>query len=180
MKTSEDSKTILGKSFLSRIFSYLRFRIRSIGLSQTPIDKEILQGKTIQVYWYLLTHEGASIREIQRALDFASPGTVTYQLSKLETAGVVAKDLETDRYRIKAEIKSGILGFYVRVGYRMIPRFSLYLILFLFGILCFAFVAIERGDAFITDPFNWIILFILIAGIFAFISESIRMWRMRP
>ncbi len=168
------------KSLVSRFFSTLRLRIKSIGISQTPIDKEILQGKTIQVYWFLLTHEDASIREIQRALHYASPGTVTYQLSKLETAGVVTKDLENDKYRIKSEIKSGILGFYVRIGYRMIPRFSLYLILFLFGIICFAFVAIDRGDTFISDPFNWIILFILISGIFAFIFESIRIWRMRP
>ena len=122
----------------------------------------------------------ASIREIQRALDYASPGTVTYQLSKLEAAGIVAKDPEKDKYQIKAEIKSGILGFYVRIGYRMIPRFSLYLMIFLFGLCCFAFVAIDRGDAFITDPFNWLILLILISGIMSFIFESIRIWRIRP
>jgi len=79
-----------------------------------------------------------------------------------------------------SEIKSGILGFYIRVGYRMIPRFSLYLIIFLVGLSCFAFVAIQRGDSFILDPFNWLILLILITGIFAFISESIRMWRIKP
>ncbi len=132
------------------------------------------------MYWFLLTHESVSIREIQRSLGFASPGTVTYQLSKLEAAGVVEKNPEKDKYSIKSEIKSGILGFYIRIGYRMIPRFSLYLIIFLFGLCCFALVAIDRGDAFITDPFNWLILIILISGILAFIFESIRIWRMKP
>ncbi len=168
------------KETLSQLFSRILARIRSIGVNHTPIDKEIVQGKALQVYWFLLTHDTASIREIQRALDFASPGTVTYQISKLESAGVVAKDPEQDKYQIRAEIKSGILGFYIRVGYRMIPRFSIYLMLFLFGLFCFILAAIERGDTFITDPFNWIILLILFSGIFAFIFESVRIWRMRP
>ena len=161
-----------------RFLSKLKLRVQSIG--KFHIEKEMLQGKTLQVYWFLLTNKTASIREIQHALDFASPGTVTYQLSKLETGGVIAKDPDTEKYEIKSEIKSGILGFYIRVGYRMIPRFSLYLLLFLFGLLCFGFVAIERGDAFITDPFNWIILLILISGIFAFIFESLRIMRLPP
>jgi DNA-binding transcriptional ArsR family regulator len=168
------------KETISQLFSRILARIRSIGVTHTPIDKEIVQGKALQVYWFLLTHDTASIREIQRVLDFASPGTVTYQISKLESAGVVAKDPEQDKYRIRAEIKSGILGFYIRVGYRMIPRFSIYLMLFLFGLFCFVLAALERGDAFITDPFNWIILLILFSGIFAFIFESVRIWRMRP
>ena len=168
------------KETIFQLFSKLIVRIRSIGMARSPIDKEILQGKTLQVYWFLLTHDTASIREIQRALDFASPGTVTYQLSKLESAGVVVKDLEGDKYKIRAEIKSGILGFYIRIGYRMIPRFSIYLFLFLLGLFCFILTAFDRGDAFITDPFNWIILLIIFSGIFAFIFESIRIWRMRP
>ena len=181
IETQADQKKVKGqRKGLFGLFSRLRVRIHSIGTSQTTIEKEILQGKTLQVYWYLLTHDTASIREIQRALDFASPGTVTYQLNKLVSAGVVSKDLEEDKYQIKEEIKSGILGFYIRIGYRMIPRFSIYLLAFLSGLLCFAFAAIDRGDTFITDPFNWIILLILISGIFAFMFESIRIWRLRP
>ena len=158
----------------------LTFRLRSFFLSPSPLDRELLQGKTLQVYWYLLTHDTATIREIQRALEFASPGTVSYQLDKLVSAGVISKDPDLDKYQIKKEVKSGILGFYVRVGYRMIPRFSFYLLIFLFGLLCCVFAALERGDAFITDPFNLFILLILIFGIFAFIFESIRIWRLNP
>ena len=54
------------------------------------------------MYWFLLTHKAASIRDIQFALDFASPGTVTYQLSKLEAAGIVEKDQENFKYQIKS------------------------------------------------------------------------------
>ncbi|NHJ02976.1 MAG: hypothetical protein EAX86_12645 [Candidatus Heimdallarchaeota archaeon] len=175
---SKEEKSLKERIF--QLFSNIIDRIRSIGTTRSPIDKEIVQGKALQVYWFLVTHDTASIREIQRALDFASPGTVTYQLSKLESAGVVVKDPEQDKYRVRAEIKSGILGFYIRIGYRMIPRFSIYLLLFLLGLFCFILTALDRGDAFITDPFNWIILLILFLGIFAFIFESIRIWRMRP
>jgi len=176
----EQTKATRLKDQLIAFLFRIRTRIQSVGLSQSPIDRELVQGKTLQVYWYLLTHDIASIREIQRELEFASPGTVTYQLNKLVSAGVVTKDSEEDKYRIRKEIKSGILGFYIRIGYRMIPRFSIYLLIFLFGLVFFVITAIDRGDSFITDPFNIIILLILFSGIFAFIFESIRIWKLRP
>jgi len=129
-----------------------------------------------------LTHpQGlAGIREIQSSLGFASSGTVAYQIKKLIDAGIVTQNIQSEKYSIKQEIKSGIFSFYIRIGYRMIPRFSLYLFLFVLGLCLYFFFVLTRGDAYITDPSSWVLLFFLLLGIFAFIIESLRIWKMRP
>lgn len=122
----------------------------------------------------------AGIREIQSSLGFASSGTVAYQIKKLIDAGIVTQNIQSEKYSIKQEIKSGIFSFYIRIGYRMIPRFSLYLFLFVLGLCLYFFFVLTRGDAYITDPSSWVLLFFLLLGIFAFIIESLRIWKMRP
>ena len=162
------------QSFLKQIFE--KFKIRE------PPQNEVLEGKALQIYWYLLTHpQGlAGIREIQTALEFASSGTVSYQIKKLIELGIVSKNEQSDKYYIKEEIKSGIFSFYIKIGYRMIPRFSLYLTLFVLGLCIYFFFVLTRGDTYISDPSSWVLLFFLILGIFAFIFESLRIWYLRP
>ena len=53
--------------------------------------EKVLQGKTLQVYWYILTHNRAGVREIQKALKMVSSGTVAYQLDKLVKADYFKK-----------------------------------------------------------------------------------------
>ena len=36
--------------------------------SPTISQDKILQGKTLQIYWYILTHNRAGVREIQKSL----------------------------------------------------------------------------------------------------------------
>ena len=76
-------------------------------------DNELLQGKTLQVYWYLLENNEAGIREIQKGLNFSSPGLVAYQINKLIKAGIIAKDEITDKYFINQKVQPGILSFYI-------------------------------------------------------------------
>ena len=149
---------------------------------ETPAQDNVLEGKALQIYWFLLTHpQGlAGIREIQTALEFASSGTVAYQIKKLIEAGIVSKNEQSEKYFVKEEIKSGIFSFYIRIGFRMIPRFSLYLTLFVLGLCIYFFFVLTRGDAYITDPSSWVLLFFLLLGIFAFIFESMRIWNLRP
>ena len=149
---------------------------------EEPQSDEVLEGKALQIYWFLLTHPHglAGIREIQAALNFSSSGTVAYQVKKLMEIGIVSKNPQSEKYFIKQEVKSGIFSFYIRIGYRMIPRFSLYLSLFLFGLIIYFFFVLTRGDAYILDPSSWVLLFFLLLGIFAFILESLRIWRLRP
>jgi len=142
--------------------------------------EDLLKGKTLQVYWYLLTHGTAGVREIQKSLDFSSPGLVSYQLNKLINAGIISKHEESDKYFIKEEVKSGILGFYIRIGYRMVPRFSFYLGIFICGFIGFFLLALLMGDEFIAHPSSLMLFFFLITGTLAFVVESVRMRQLRP
>ncbi|MFX0173272.1 MAG: winged helix-turn-helix domain-containing protein [Candidatus Hodarchaeota archaeon] len=141
---------------------------------------DLLREKTIQVYWYLLTHGTKGIREIQKDLNISSPSSVSYQINKLIKAGVVSKNEETEKYFVDEEIKSGILGFYVRIGYRMIPRFTLYLTIYLIGLIIFFFVIFIQGDQFILNPINLFFFFYLVFGAAVFIFESIKIWKTKP
>lgn len=183
MSLDEPSKEVIAVKVEEEIPSRSLFQrvLQRLGLEDSTQD-EILEGKTLQIYWFLLTHpQGlAGIREIQSALDFASSGTVAYQIKKLMEAGIVSQNIQSDKYFVKEEIKSGIFSFYIRIGYRMIPRFSLYLSLFVLGLIFYFFFVLTRGDAFITDPSSWVLLFFLLLGIFAFIFESLRIWNLRP
>jgi hypothetical protein len=57
-------------------------------------------------------------------------------------AGIISKHEESDKYLIKEEVKSGILGFYIRIGYRIVPRFSFYLGIFICGFIGFFLLAL--------------------------------------
>ncbi|NHK29711.1 MAG: hypothetical protein FK730_00065, partial [Asgard group archaeon] len=136
MKPEEKVEVIvMEKSDEKSRFSLLR---EKIGLESRSLQNEFLRGHALRIYWYLLTHPNgiAGVREIQRDLDFASPSSVSYQINKLLLAGVVAKNEDSEKYYIKEEIKSGILGYYFRLGYRVIPRFTIYLIIYLIGLSC--------------------------------------------
>ncbi|MFX0125272.1 MAG: hypothetical protein ACFFAE_16715 [Candidatus Hodarchaeota archaeon] len=105
---------------------------------------------------------------------------MAYQIKKLMEAGIVSKNVQSEKYYVKEEIKTGIFSFYIRIGYRMIPRFSLYLSFFVLGLCLYFFFVLTRGDSYILDPSSWVLLFFLLLGIFAFIFESLRIWRLRP
>ncbi|MFX0083974.1 MAG: winged helix-turn-helix domain-containing protein [Candidatus Hodarchaeota archaeon] len=143
-------------------------------------DKKVLQGKTLQVYWYILTHHQAGVREIQKALKMVSSGTVAYQLDKLMKAGIISKNDEDGKYYVKEGIKKGVLGFYFRFGPFMIPRYSLYLVVNILGVLGYIFLAWIYGDTFITNPASLLFLFFIIFCTSVFIYESIKIWKRKP
>ena len=95
---------------------------------------ELLQGKTMKIYWFLLTHGESGIREIKRHLKISSPSTVSYHMNKLVDAGLVSKSA-TDKYTVEETAKTGIFGLYVKIGTRMIPRMLFYISFFAIG--CF-------------------------------------------
>lgn len=143
-------------------------------------DKKVLQGKTLQVYWYILTHHQAGVREIQKALKMVSSGTVAYQLDKLMKAGIISKNDEDGKYYVKEGIKKGVLGFYFRFGPFMIPRYSLYLVVNILGVLGYVFLAWMYGDEFITNPASLLFLFFIVFCTCVFIFESIKIWKRKP
>ncbi|MFW9969836.1 MAG: NosD domain-containing protein [Candidatus Odinarchaeota archaeon] len=142
--------------------------------------EKVLHGKTLRVYWYILTHNHAGVREIQKSLNLSSPGTVSYQIDKLLKAGIVSKNDKNGKYQVNEELKNGILGFYTHLGFLMIPRFSLYLIVNILGFLGYLVLASIYGDNFISNPGSILLLIFLIFGTTVFIFESIKIWKTRP
>ena len=141
---------------------------------------KVLHGKTLQVYWYILTHHRAGVREIQKALKMVSSGTVAYQLDKLMKAGIISKNDEDGKYYVKEGVKKGVLGFYFRLGPFMIPRYSLYLVVNILGIIGYIFLARIYGDVFITHPASLLFLFFIIFFTSVFIFESMKIWKRKP
>ncbi|MHA2287277.1 MAG: hypothetical protein ACXABG_00695 [Promethearchaeota archaeon] len=142
--------------------------------------EKVLQGKTLQVYWYILTHRRAGVREMQKSLKFASPGTVAYQITKLVGAGIISKNEKNEKYYVNEEVKIGVLGFYTRIGFFMIPRFSLYIIINILGLTGYLILAIVYGDPFIVNPVSLLFMIFLIFWTLLCIFESIKLWKIKP
>ncbi|MFW9822629.1 MAG: hypothetical protein ACFFE4_06830, partial [Candidatus Thorarchaeota archaeon] len=141
---------------------------------------ELLQGKTFQVYWYIFTHQRAGIREIQKALNFSSSGTVAYQISKLLKAGVILREKLEGKYIINREIKIGVLKFFIRFRNRLIPRVSLYLLIYILGFSVYLILIVITEDQFLFNPLGLLLLFFLITGTIIFIFESYKVWKLNP
>ncbi|MFX1495340.1 MAG: hypothetical protein ACFFBZ_13735 [Promethearchaeota archaeon] len=147
---------------------------------KAEIPEDLLQGKTLQIYWYIFTHDHAGVREIQKALNLSSPGTVSYQITKLIEAGVISKNSEEGKYILNEEIKIGVLRFFMRIGNRVIPRISLYLIIYVLGFIVYFILAIIRGNEFLTDPISLFLLLFLILGMSIFILEALKIRKLKP
>jgi predicted DNA-binding transcriptional regulator len=144
------------------------------------VKDEVLHGKSLQVYWYLVTNGEKGIREIQKDLNISSSGTVAYQINKLVKAGIVGKNEVNDKYFIQNEVKTGNLGYYVRIGTLMIPRFLFYFSFFFFGLLFYLGVVLSRGSNYIFDAVDFIFLVYLGSAVLIFIFESLNIFKMKP
>ncbi|HEX6561373.1 MAG TPA: hypothetical protein VF016_05035 [Nitrososphaera sp.] len=85
-----------------------------------------LQGRTLQVYLYLLRKgEPGGIREIQRDLGLSSPSVADYQVEKLVGMGLAAKDSHGRVYVIR-KVRVRALESYVNFGRFSVPRLAFY------------------------------------------------------
>jgi hypothetical protein len=139
---------------------------------------ELLQGKTMKIYWFLLTHGESGIREIKRHLKISSPSTVSYHMNKLVNAGLVSKST-TDKYTVEETVKTGIFGLYIKIGTRMIPRILFYISFFTIGCFLYLLVMFNRGTLVIHTE-DFLFLFFVICGIIFFCYEAYRIWSMKP
>ncbi|MFX0033897.1 MAG: hypothetical protein ACFE9P_14655 [Candidatus Hermodarchaeota archaeon] len=149
-------------------------------ITHKPVQEILLEGKTLQIYWYIFTHGFAGIREIQKALNISSTGTVSYQISKLIDAGLLLKDDVEGKYYIKEEIKRGIFKFYIRIRNLVIPRVALYLIIYILGFIFYLILALVRGAQFYNDLISWLLLFFLIFGTIILILQTIKVRKLKP
>jgi hypothetical protein len=139
--------------------------------------EDLLKGKTLQIYWYLLTHGSSGIREIQKELKIPSPSTVSYHINKLVEAELVIQSESTGKYLVKSEVKNGIMGLYVKIGRRMIPRMLLYLSFFSIGSILSVFIIFFKGS---VTPVEFLFLLFSLSAAGIFIFETYKIWNMKP
>jgi len=142
-------------------------------MSNDKIESE-LKGNTLRVYWMLLRSQTGTIgvREVQRALRFSSPALASYHLTKLEELGLVEKT--NGEYRLKREVRVGVLKQFTKLGTFMLPRYTLYAAL-LTTLLVFYLTQLREV--------NFYSVFALIFGLLAtgiFWYETLRVWRQKP
>ncbi len=143
-----------------------------------PTVDDLLKGKTMQIYWYLLSHGQSGIREIQKNLNIPSSSTVSYHMNKLVNAGLVVQDIKTDKYFIKEEVKTGVLGLYIRFGRLLIPRMTFYLSFSLtFCFLTFLLIFTQDSPLRLIDVL-FLVFSSAVSVIFCF--EAIKTYQMKP
>lgn len=126
---------------------------------------DILRGKTLEVYRYLLKKgKPVGTREVQRALQFSSPSLAVYHLSKLEDAGLLKRqdgDYVVDRVILEDSVK---------ISRFVVPRYLFYAI-FAVGALI-VYVAYFRPSS-ITSGFFFAAVVIAVCAV-AFCFETAR------
>jgi hypothetical protein len=143
-------------------------------LSEDDIIESELKGKTLLVYMYLIkAGRETGVREIQRSLKFSSPSVASYHLGKLEEMGLIENHYGD--YKLKREIKVGVLKSFVKVGGVMLPQYLFYAVLLTTMLLTFI----------LTTPFEPSKFYIttLVMGLIpsvVFWYETAKIWRSKP
>ena len=122
-----------------------------------------LSGRTLKVYWWLMTQRDTKNRlEVQRGTNLSSPSLASYHLKKLKSMGLVEETIHGE-YKILKEVRVGVTKFFFILLNRMIPRFLLYATFYavtIFGILCLSNS--------LPSP---ILIFIMLVLLFGFITS---------
>jgi cellulose synthase/poly-beta-1,6-N-acetylglucosamine synthase-like glycosyltransferase len=95
-------------------------------------------------------------------------------------AGIISRSDDEGKYYLNKELRIGILKLFIRIGNRVIPLISLYLIIYILGFIVYAILALIHGNKFIKDPVSLILLFFLIFGALLFIFESFKIQKLKP
>jgi hypothetical protein len=93
---------------------------------EDPNIERKLSGRTLQVYLYLQRKkEPSGIREVQRDLGLSSPSVADYQVEKLVSMGLAAKD-NHGRVFVTRKVRVKALDSYVNFGRFSVPRLAFY------------------------------------------------------
>jgi hypothetical protein len=88
-------------------------------------SEEVLKGKTLKVYWFLLkSAKPVRVSDIQHALGFSSVSLVQYHLNKLVDAGLVGEE-QTGFVVKKVEVKN-----FIRFRGNLVPFQVAYVLFF--------------------------------------------------
>ena len=142
----------------------------------TNLDAEALEGTTLNVYAYVVK-EGKPVgpREVMRGASLSSPSTAYRQLQKLESLGLLQKNVY-GAYVVKE--KAGISG-HLWIGRNLVPRLMCYS-LFFSGIVGVE-LAIIAMQFFLQGQLPRIELIYLAASnavaMVLFLAEGLLLWR---
>ncbi len=133
-----------------------------------------LKGNTLRVYWHLLRSPNITVgpREIQRSLGFSSPALAVYHLEKLVELSLVQR--VRGEYHLVKVVNVGVLQQFVKIGTRILPRYTLYATML--TTLLFFYLSQFR-------EINFYSVFALIFGVLAtgiLWYETVRAWRQKP
>ncbi len=142
-------------------------------MTDERIESE-LKGNTLRVYWVLLRSPTSNmgVREIQRALKFSSPALASYHLTKLEELGLAEKT--NGEYRLKKEVRVGVLKQFTKIGSFMLPRYTFYAAM-LTTLLIFFLTQLR--------DINFYSVFAFIFGLLSTCIlwyETFRVWKQKP
>ncbi len=145
---------------------------------QEPSDDELaelIKGKTLSVYWYMLRHpEPLTAREIQRGASLSSPSLSMHHLERLRQYGLVDKDVH-GQYRIKRDVRIGILNQFIGRGRIMVPRFLTYATFFTSLTAALGFLVFWFGDW-----YSETLIVLLILACLVLWYEALKIWREQP
>lgn len=141
---------------------------------ETYIESE-LKGKTLIVYMHMLKNPGDSVgvREVQRELGFSSPSVSSYHLNKLQELGLI--ESEYGDYKLKREVRVGVLRQFITFAGIMLPRYLFYAVLVT---TMLATYLVQSPLHPTRETFTTIIMGLVPSVILWY--ETIKIWRDRP
>ncbi len=143
---------------------------------QDPSDciKKELKGKTLDVYFYMLDKDQpVGVREIQRALNFKSPGIAQYHIQRLFEWKLVGQD----NYGMYYLLYKLTPRDFRRIFGRLVPKMLLYAVFFTNLLVTYAGLSFNI----LPNPqsFNIFAIGFGIAGATIFWFETVRAWKRR-
>jgi hypothetical protein len=143
-------------------------------VSQDEIESA-LRGKTLRVYWWLLSHPGShSGREVQRELGLSSPSLAIYHIDKLKDIGLVRTDRD-GMHHVSREVSAGLLKFFANVGHFIFPRYLFYALFYTSSLLLMPVLF-----PIYPSPILIICYAVLAFGAVSSWYETVRIWRCQP
>lgn len=129
------------------------------------------------IYVYIKSHsgDGVRLRDIQRAMKFASPSTALFHLQKLESAGLVEKDTPGN-YRIKSHIRVGLIRNFLFIKSVLIPRHVFHAAATTVVSVLYFLLLRE----FLFSPIALLALLLNVASATAFWYEAWQDWKAKP
>ncbi len=139
---------------------------------------EVLKGKTLQVYWYMLRHPAPhTAREIQRGVNLSSPSLSLHHLERLRSVGLVEKDVH-GQYTVRRDVRVGVLKLFVGRGRLMVPRYIFYAT-FYSSVTAALSTAMYLTGRF-NDSFSLTLIMLLFSVCLVLWIETVRIWREQP